>query len=244
MTHETSGRRAELAANLTAVRERIAEAVVAAARDDEVRLIVVTKTFPSGDVDLLADLGVTDVAENRDQEARLKHEECGPTARALTWHMIGQVQRNKVNHVARWADQVDSLDRMSLVTALGRAAESAGRTLGVLVQVNLDPEPVAGRGGAVPVDLPALADAVAREPGLRLDGLMGVAPHPAGGSVHDTAGPAFRRLQALSEQLRRDHPEASVISAGMSGDLEEAVAHGTTQVRVGGAILGARAYVQ
>ena len=234
----------ELAANLEAVRGRVDRAREAAGRLDEVRLVVVTKTFPAGDVELLASLGVTDVAENRDQEARLKHEACGHQAQDLTWRMIGQLQRNKVNHVVRWADTVDSVDRRALVTPLGRAAEAGERLLGILLQVNLDPQPEPGRGGVAPADLDALADAVAAEAGLRLDGVMGVAPHPGAADVRVTAGPAFSRLRDLSERLRRNHPGATVISAGMSGDLEVAIENGATQVRVGGAILGARPPVQ
>ena len=234
----------ELAAKLDSVRRRIDRARETAGRPDEVRLVVVTKTFPASDVDLLARLGVTDVAENRDQEARLKHEACEPQAQALTWRMIGQLQRNKVNHVVRWADAVDSVDRQALVTPLGRAAEGAGRVLGVLLQVNLDQQPEPGRGGVTPADLDALADAVAAAPGLRLDGVMGVAPHPGAAPVRDTAGPAFSRLRVLSERLRQTHPGATVLSAGMSADLEVAIENGATQVRVGGAILGARPPVQ
>lgn len=244
MTQDGADRREQLAANLEAVRARIDRARLAADRSDEVRLVVVTKTFPVNDVDLLATLGVTDVGENRDQEARPKRADAGDAAQDLTWHMIGQLQRNKANHVARWADTVDSVDRLSLVPALGRAAEMSDRVLGVLIQVNLDPQPEPGRGGALPNEIPHLAASVAGQPGLRLDGLMGVAPHPGAGSVHDTAGPAFARLREASELLRRDHPAATVISAGMSGDLEDAIAHGATQVRVGGAILGARPIVQ
>ena len=241
---QDTARREQLAANLDSVRQRIARALAAAQRNDEVRLIVVTKTFPASDVDLLATLDVSDVAENRDQEARQKHEQCGSVAQDLTWHMIGQLQRNKANHVVRWANTVDSVDRLALVPALGRAAESRDRDLGVLLQVNLDPDPEPGRGGVAPDDLAELADAVASQRRLRLDGLMGVAPHPGSGSVRDTAGPAFARLLELSERLRLEHPEASTISAGMSGDLEEALENGATQVRIGGAILGTRASVQ
>ncbi len=244
LTGGETARRDELAANLTAVRARIDRAAAAAGRVDPVRLIVVTKTFPASDVDLLATLGVTDVGENRDQEGRAKYEECGSAARSLTWHMIGQLQRKKASHVVRWASVVESVDRPELVTALGRAAASAGRVTGVLLQVNLDPEPVPGRGGALPQELPDLADRVGQEGALRLEGLMAVAPNPGSGVPADSADRAFARLQALSEDLRSRHPEARVISAGMSGDLEQAVAHGATQVRVGGAILGARAYVQ
>lgn len=248
MTDVSQTRRDALATRLAAVRTRIEHARAASGRTDEVRLVVVTKTFPASDVDLLAELGVTDVGENRDQEARHKYGECSAEARALTWHMIGQLQRNKASSVATWADVVESVDRAALVPALARAAAGADRTVGVLLQVNLDLDPDPGRGGALPADLPSLADLVAAEPALRLDGLMAVAPHPASdGAPHDSfdlAAEAFARLRELSDALLVHHPDATVVSAGMSGDLEAAVAAGATQVRVGGAILGARDPVQ
>lgn len=241
---DPSARRDQIRAGLDSVRARIDAAVRSAGRRDPVRLVVVTKTFPASDVDLLAALGVTDVGENRDQEAAAKRAAGDAAAQRLRWHMIGQLQRNKARSVAGWADVVESVDRPSLVPALGHAARDAGRTLDVLIQVNLDPEPVDGRGGARPDDVPALADLVAGQEALRVAGVMGVAPHP------DLLGPsgspreAFERLARVSERLRQDHPDAREVSAGMSGDLEEAVAAGATQVRIGGAVLGGRPPVE
>jgi PLP dependent protein len=246
-TDDESARRAELSAGLGEVRSRIDAACEAAGRTDEVRLVVVTKTFPATDVSLLADLGVADVGENRDQEAKAKRELVDarrPISPLPRWHMIGQLQRNKARSVAAWADVVESVDRLSLVAALGRAAVEAERPLEVLLQVNLDPDPAPGRGGALPEEIPALGDAVAAEQGLRLAGVMGVAPNPGAGDPGPSALAAFVRLAALSERLREAHPEAVEISAGMSGDLEEAIRAGATQVRVGGAILGPRPPVQ
>ena len=246
-TDDESARRAELSAGLGEVRSRIDAACEAAGRTEEVRLVVVTKTFPATDVSLLADLGVADVGENRDQEAKAKRElvDAGrPISPLPRWHMIGQLQRNKARSVAAWADVVESVDRLSLVAALGRAAVEAERPLEVLLQVNLDPDPAPGRGGALPEEIPALGDAVAAEQGLRLAGVMGVAPNPGAGDPGPSALAAFVRLAALSERLREAHPEAVEISAGMSGDLEEAIRAGATQVRVGGAILGPRPPVQ
>jgi len=255
-TDDESARRAELSAGLGEVRSRIDAACEAAGRTEEVRLVVVTKTFPATDVSLLADLGVADVGENRDQEAKAKRElvdawakgelvDAGrPISPLPRWHMIGQLQRNKARSVAAWADVVESVDRLALVAALGRAAVEAERPLEVLLQVNLDPDPAPGRGGALPEEIPALGDAVAAEQGLRLAGVMGVAPNPGAGDPGPSALAAFVRLAALSERLREAHPEAVEISAGMSGDLEEAIRAGATQVRVGGAILGPRPPVQ
>jgi PLP dependent protein len=226
-----SPRRDELEARLGAVRERIAAACAAAGRTDEPTLVAVTKFFPASDVDLLAELGVTDVGENRDQEAAEKVEVLAHRDR-LTVHFIGQLQRNKAGSVARYADVVHSLDRAKLVGALDRGAERHERTLDVLVQVGLDDG--AGRGGAAPGDVAALADAVADTAHLRLRGLMAVAP------LGEPARPAFARLRELSEALRADHPDATWLSAGMSADLEDAVAEGATHLRVGSAILGSR----
>ncbi len=226
-------RRDELVAGLTRVRARIDAARAASGRTDDVDLVVVTKTFPAGDVDLLAELGVTDVGENRDQEARAKQADLVPGPR-LRWHMIGQVQRRKAGSVAHWADVVESVDRTELVTALDRAAGTLGRRLEVLVQVSLDVPPRPDRGGVAPTSAPALADLVASSEWLDLRGVMAVAPHPG-----DPAE-AFARLAAVADQIRAAHPEADRVSAGMSGDLEQAVAHGATQVRVGGAVLGER----
>jgi pyridoxal phosphate enzyme (YggS family) len=199
---------------------------------------VVTKTWPASDVRLLASLGVTDVGENRDQEARPKHEVCADLA--LRWHFIGQLQRNKARHVAGYADVVESVDRPELVDALDHAAAGVDRDLDVLVQVDLDPAAGAAgasrpRGGAAPADLAALADRVASAARLRLRGLMAVAP------LDEDPRAAFDRLAGLAQALRREHPEAVVLSAGMSHDLEEAVAAGATHVRVGTAVLGSRA---
>ncbi len=228
---EPSSRRDELEAALTAVRGRISRAVERAGRDDQPHLVVVTKLFPASDVDLLADLEVTDIGENRDQEAAAKCAEVRDRER-LTVHFIGQLQSNKAGSVARYADVVQSLDRPKVARALARGAEAAGRVLDVTLQVSLDE--AAGRGGVAPDGVAALADLVADEPALRLRGVMAVAPLGA------DPRPAFDRLRDFSQALRRDHPDADWVSAGMSGDLEEAVAAGATHLRVGSAILGTR----
>jgi pyridoxal phosphate enzyme (YggS family) len=246
----TPARRAELAANLEAVRARIAAACTAAGRDPaEVTLIAVTKSWPARDVEHLAALGVRDVGENKDQEGSAKAAELlAGTAdldRRLRWHFVGRLQTNKCRSVAGWARVVHSLDRPRVVDALSAAATAAGRTVGALVQVDLDPAaaeqpaggagpPSAGRGGAAPADVPALAAAVASAPGLRLLGVMAVAPLGA------PAAPAFARLAAIAADVRAEHPAARWISAGMTGDLEEAVQNGATHVRVGSALLGMR----
>jgi pyridoxal phosphate enzyme (YggS family) len=226
-----SERREELAQRLGVVRERIERARAEAGRTDEVTLVVVTKRFPATDVDLLADLGVADIGENRDQEAEAKLAEVAARDR-LTVHFVGQVQSKKAGSVARYADVVHSLDRPKLVGALDRGAERAERVLDVLIQVGLDTS--GERGGAAPAALAELADTAAAARHLRLRGLMAVAP------LGSPARPAFARLRELAETLRADHPEASWVSAGMSTDLEDAIAEGATHLRVGTAILGSR----
>jgi pyridoxal phosphate enzyme (YggS family) len=228
-----SDRRDELAANLAAVQERIAVACADAGRDrDDVRLVVVTKFFPASDVRLLADLGVTDVGENRHQEAEPKAAECADLG--LTWHFIGGLQSNKAAAVAAYADVVESVDRAKLVSPLAKGAHQRSREIEVLLQVSLDPPDREGRAGADPADLPALARAVEESGMLRLRGLMAVAP------LGEDAGPAFERLAAIHRELLAEHPDATWLSAGMSGDLEHAVHAGATHVRVGSAVLGSR----
>ncbi|WP_434091046.1 YggS family pyridoxal phosphate-dependent enzyme [Streptomyces goshikiensis] len=229
-------RRAFLAGRLAAVRERIADAARAAGRDHTgITLITVTKTWPAEDVRLLAGLGVRDVGENQDQQASAKAAACAGLAPALSWHFIGQLQSNKAPSVARYADMVHSVDRASLVSALGKAAERAGRAgreLRCLIQVSLDG--TAGRGGAHPDEVLRLAALIAGRPGLTVAGVMAVAP------PQEPAGQAFARLRPVRERLLGEHPGAVVMSAGMSGDLEAAIAAGATHVRVGSAILGHR----
>jgi pyridoxal phosphate enzyme (YggS family) len=229
----TSARLAELECNLVEVRARIAAAERTGGREPgSVRLVVVTKTWPASDVRLLRALGITDVAENRDQEARPKQAECADLG--LRWHFVGQLQRNKARAVAAYADEVESVDRLELATALDHGAAVAGRTIDVLLQVDLADPPQPHRGGLVPAAVAALADHVSGCASLRLRGLMAVPP------LGEDPRAAFARLAGVAADLRRDHPEASVLSAGMSHDLEEAVEAGATHVRVGTAVLGGR----
>lgn len=227
----TASRRAELAARLEAVHTRIRTAMAAAGRADEPGLVVVTKFFPASDVDLLAELGVSAIGENRDQEASAKCAELAHRDR-LAVHFIGQLQSNKAASVAHYADVVQSVDRAKVLRALDRGAVQAGRRLDVTVQVSLDD--ATGRGGVAPGDARGLADLVAACEALTLRGVMAVAP--LGGEPRA----AFARLREVADGIRADHPQATWISAGMSGDLEDAVAEGATHLRVGSAILGSR----
>lgn len=233
----TDARAAELAANLAAVEERVATACAAAGRSrDDVTVIAVTKTFPAEDVARLHALGIRDVGENYDRDAAAKAAACRALGLAgLRWHFVGQVQRNKARSVASYADVVHSVDRPRLVPALDKGAAAAGRRLTALVQVDLRDHPRDdGRGGTAPGDVLALADALAQQAHLRLGGVMAVAPRD-----EDPAA-AFARLADVAAAVRAGHPDARLVSAGMSADLEAAVAAGATHLRLGTALLGSR----
>lgn len=226
---------AGLEESLRAVRARIDAAARAAGRDPAtVALLAVSKTWPAADVRALHALGQADFGENRAQELIGKAAELADLP--VRWHFIGQLQRNKAAAVARLGAVVHSVDRTSLAQALSRAGEAAQQPVDVLLQVDLGgPEGELGaRGGADPDEVPALADAVGGLPGVRLRGLMAVAPRGS------DPGPAFARLAELAARVRADHPDAVELSAGMSGDLEDAVAAGATIVRVGTALFGRR----
>ncbi len=228
-------RRLELQTNLQEVEREISDACIAANRNrSDVTLIAVTKTWPASDVDLLAGLGITDVGENRDQEAKPKHEEV--LAKNLTWHAIGQLQTNKAKSVAAWADVVHSVDRTDLVSALTKAVTGRERPLSVLIQANLDPNPTENRGGALPNELLNLAELISQSNGLHLQGIMGVAPLAGNDDL------AFSKLQEFASEIQNSFPEANWISAGMSGDFATALKYGATHLRIGSSILGNRGF--
>ncbi|WP_435278680.1 YggS family pyridoxal phosphate-dependent enzyme [Rhodococcus yananensis] len=238
---DRSARRTEISGRLNSVRARLDAAARDAGRDPaEISLLPVTKYFPVSDVIALHELGCREFGESREQDARgkidrFRAEIDDPTVR---WHMIGRLQRNKARAVARWADTVHSVDSIRLADTLAsgaRAARDAGdRTapIRVFLQISLDGDP--DRGGANADDLEALADTVAAADGLMLAGLMGVPP------LGWDPDPAFEKLHELAERFRRGHPDATELSAGMSGDLESAVRWGSTCVRVGTGLLGPR----
>lgn len=236
-TLPTAARRAELGAKLARVRERIEAASLAVGRDVAPQLIVVTKFHPASDVRALAELGVTEVGENRDQEAAAKAVELADLK--LSWHFIGQLQTNKAKSVVRYADTVHSVDRPALASALAKAAASepareGSPPLACLIQVNLDENAAQGRGGALPAEIPGLADLIEASPALRLAGIMAVAP------LGEDPARAFARLADCAAELRNSHPRATMVSAGMSQDLEQAIAAGATHVRIGTDVLGPR----
>ncbi|WIB12396.1 YggS family pyridoxal phosphate-dependent enzyme [Curtobacterium sp. MCPF17_052] len=221
-----------LEARLVSVRDGIADAARAADRSvDELTLVVVTKYHPAALVRQLAALGVTDVGENRHQEAQVKAAELEDLG--LTWHFVGQLQSKKARQARRYAHVVQSLDRASVVDAFAPTeAEPDPRVLDGFVQVNLTDDP--GRGGVAPDDVDALAERVLATGTLRLRGVMAVAP------LDEEPRAAFARLRAISERVRLLDPAATDISAGMSGDYADAIAEGATHLRIGTAITGNR----
>ena len=216
----------ELSANLDSIRARIGAAVQGSGRSpDEVTLIVVTKTFPASDVQILYDLGVRDFGENRDQEASVKSLELPDDCR---WHFQGQIQSNKLKSIAEWADVLHSIDDISHARKLNSLVAEKD----VFVQVSLDNLP--NRGGVVPNLLPDFLEELSALANLNLRGLMAVAP------LGEEPARAFSRLKELSDQVIRVHPKAHEISAGMSNDFEAAIAQGATHIRIGSQILGVR----
>lgn len=221
----------DLAARLSAIDERIADAARLAGRDPgEITRIVVTKFHPASLVRDLHALGVREVGENRQQELSAKATELADLG-DLRWHFIGQAQTNKAAAIRRSANAVHSVDRDRLADALHRAAEDDG-ILDVLVQVNLTDDP--GRGGVAPADAGALAEHVRSLPSLRLRGVMAVAP------LDEEPASAFARLHDVAARVRAVDPSATWMSAGMTGDFTEAIAAGATHLRIGSAITGPR----
>lgn len=238
-TQTTEERRAELAEALAETRERIAAACAKAGRaPEEVQLLPITKNFPASDVALLHELGCTEFGEAREQEAGAKAAELAALGIRPRWHLIGRLQRNKARAVLRWADVVQTVDSLRLAEALAKAAARSlaegerSTPLDVLVQVSLDGDP--DRGGVPQDQFPDLVSKITQSSELNLSGVMAVAP--LGSNPHD----AFGELAEVSRRLRSEHPGAVVVSAGMSGDLEAAIDHGSTCVRVGTSLLGAR----
>ncbi len=224
---------APLAERLAVVDAGIADAARAAGRDPaELTRIVVTKFHPASLVRELVALGVRDLGENRHQEAQAKAAATDDLD--VRWHFVGQLQSNKARAVRRYAHAVHSIDRESLVRALGLEPDAADdvEPLASFLQIDLSGQP--GRGGADPADAERLAEHVLATPGLRLVGVMGVAPLGA------EPRPAFARLREVSDRIRALAPEADRISAGMSGDYAEAILEGATHLRIGTAITGKR----
>jgi pyridoxal phosphate enzyme (YggS family) len=237
-------REAELAAALTLVRERLSDAATAAGRNsDEIELLPITKFFPATDVLILSHLGCDAFGESREQEAAAKWAECNSAepASPIRWHMVGRIQRNKARSIANWAHAAHSVDSARLIAALDKASTSAlaegtrARPLRVYIQLSLDGD--VDRGG-VDIARPDLVDelcaAAQSAEGLAFVGLMAVPP------LGSDADEAYARLQAEHQRVQGLYQQRLELSAGMSSDLEAAVRHGSTCVRVGTALLGQR----
>ena len=236
-------RRDDLAGALATLTTRLTRAAEAAGRDPaEIELLPVTKFFPASDVALLADLGCRAFGESRDQEAAAKVAELAdriPTG--VRWHMIGQIQSNKARRIASWADVVHSVSSQKVITALGRGAQAGlddgTRTEPVQIYLQLSLDGDESRGGvdiAAPDRIDALREAVTATPGLEFVGFMAIPPLEADPDA------AFGSLAAERDRVQPFYQRRLELSAGMSGDLEVAVKHGSTCVRVGTALLGSR----
>ena len=219
-----SDRKAEIARNLQEVKERIIGAAKSVNRDpNEIELIVVTKTFPISDIEILRELGETNFGENRDQEA-------GPKAEIIsaTWHFQGQIQSNKIKSICQWADVIHSISSEKEILKFAQSE----RKHQVFLQVSLDGQ--VGRGGASPAELAQLADLVNESNNLELLGLMAVAP------LGVEPMKAFADLAQINQGFAGQFPNSKFLSAGMSGDFEAAIKYGATHIRVGSSILGSR----
>ena len=211
-------RREELAANLASVQERITRS--------DVTLIVVTKTYPVSDVQILKELGVENFGENRTEEGEVK-----AAAVPATWHFQGGIQSRKLKDIVQWADVIHSLDSTEHALKLGQRAV---RPMKVFLQLSLDGDPE--RGGVVESELAALAEVVVAAPNLTLAGLMCVPP------VSAIPAEAFSQIYSVHQRFLRDFPNSQSLSTGMSGDFEVAIDHGATHIRVGSSILGSRTH--
>jgi pyridoxal phosphate enzyme (YggS family) len=221
----------ELTQNLAEINLRIETACRDFGRNfNEVKLISVTKTWPASDIRLLHKLGLKDFGESRDQEAMQKVEELSDLD--ARWHFIGQVQSNKLNHIAKYADVVHALDREKVVTGLDAAAAKAGRRITGLLQISLDGDE--SRGGVAIDSALALAEVFSGCSNLDFGGVMAVAP------LDGDADVAFAALHTISTKIQVRFPQATMISAGMSQDLEIALKNGATHLRIGSALLGKR----
>jgi pyridoxal phosphate enzyme (YggS family) len=228
-----SNRLIDIQGNLEVIQSRIKNACSAAGRDvSEITLIAVTKTYPASDVDLLKQLGIENVGENRDQEASSKNSE---VKNQFKWHFIGQLQSNKAKSVVNYADLIHSVDRWSLAKEIQKSAQGINKVQPVLIQVDLDqsgPDPT--RGGIWPAELNELVASINQASHLELKGLMSVAP------LGEKPELAFARLKDIRVGFLKENPEAQILSAGMSDDLEAAILHGATHLRIGSALLGER----
>lgn len=216
-------RKQELALNLGEVK---------AAIPSQVTLIVVTKTFPLSDVEILYQLGERQFAENRDDEGREKSELMPNDS---IWHFQGRVQSKKLRSIVNWSDFIHSLEDLDHAKKINEIAQELGKIQKVFLQINLDEdERDEGRSGIDAKEMFAYVEGLQLLSSVEILGLMGIAP------LNRDPRPAFEKLAKLSEALQRLAPSATYISAGMSGDYRQALEFGTTHLRIGSSILGTR----
>jgi pyridoxal phosphate enzyme (YggS family) len=219
----------EISANLEKVKEQIKLATASANRlSDDITLVAVTKTFPVSDIEILYSLGIRDFGENRDQEASAK---VGLLPKDVRWHFQGQIQSNKLKSITSWASFIHSVDQLRYAQMI--SDYSAGNEKPIFMQVSLD-KPPQSRSGINPSELLELAGAISELPGIRLQGLMAVAP------VNSPAEQAFAELEDIRSDFLSTFPDAKSLSIGMSGDYQIAIKYGATHIRIGSSILGIR----
>ena len=226
-------RQQEINENYQKIQNRILKSCNSVGRDpSEVTVIAITKTYPASDIDLLKNIGIHNVGENKDQEASQKFNE---VKNKFTWHFVGQLQTNKVKSVVQYADFIHSVDRISLAKEIQKMSKKIDKVQKVLIQIDLDEsQNDENRGGVNPSQLIELAQEISSCPNLELKGLMSVAP------LNVSSKEAFLKLAKIQLEFLKTYPFAKMLSAGMSEDLEDAVSHGATHLRIGSALLGER----
>ena len=222
-------RTSEITANLNDVKAKIASAALKAGRDaDEITLIVVTKTFPVSDLEILYSLGVREFGENRDQEAA---EKVARLPSDINWNFQGGIQSNKLKSITTWAGCIHSVDKLKYAQIISE--QNTGKPKEIFIQVSLD-QPPESRGGVDPKKLIDLASEITKLTGISLKGLMAVAP------LDLPEEQAFLKLKEIQADFVAVFKDAKYLSAGMSGDYEMAISHGATHLRIGSSILGNR----
>ena len=231
-----STRSRQILENLAQVRERIQNAAVNSGRSAaEITLVVVTKTYPISDIEILYEAGERQFGENRDQEGSVKSP---AMPKDVHWHFQGQIQSNKIRSIVSWARTIHSLDNVLHARKISQATPE-GQTRQLFIQANLEltgaeSKVAAHRGGIAPSSIIDFASSLTDFKNLELLGVMAVAP------LGVNPSPFFEQVFSLSRQLQAQFPRAKYLSSGMSGDFEAAIATGATHIRVGSSILGAR----
>jgi pyridoxal phosphate enzyme (YggS family) len=226
-------RRQEIEENLNQVRKNIAEAASKSGRNpDDINLIVVTKTFPISDLEILYSLGLREFGENRDQEASVKAK---ALPQDINWHFQGGIQSNKLKSICSWASVIHSVDKFKYAQIISE--QKSATPMQIFIQVSLD-QPPESRGGVDPAKLIELANRISSLPNLKVLGLMAVGP------VDQEVEPVFARLQQIQASFLTYFKDANFLSSGMSGDYEMAISYGATHLRIGSSILGNRALIK